>query len=220
MRLTRRQSIGASVAILVLFFLGVAFLRPGSHEDAQVTSTDESASQDMPAEGPDFVLDNFQRQEIKGNRKVWEIKAQKGRYNPASGKAALEHAMLWLYKKDGGLVTLQSDKAILKLVGTEGLETADFTGNVVIVQDNEITINTDQATYDKAKDLVVAPNLVKITGDKLNLEGMGMEVTVSTKDMRLLKSTKTLLEPKESKAPQAKVSEEDKKKLTPAGKSK
>ena len=205
MRLSRKQSILASVAILVLFFAGVVLLRPKAASlptaNSVKTSDNTKTTQqddDKPSNGPGFVLDNFKREEIKDGKKVWEVKATRGRYNPSAGQAELENSILWLYKKDGGIVTLKSDKAILKLEGPEGLSAANFFGNVVIVQDNKTTLETDQANYDKAKDLVTAPNLVKVTSDKMTLEGIGMEVVVSTKDIRLLKQTKTLLEPKDN----------------------
>lgn len=207
MRLSRKQSIFASIGILLFFFIGVALLRPktASLPTKDPSNLNENSNKenianpnsDKPASGPDFVLDNFKREEMKNGKKIWEVKASRGRYNPGGGQAYLENSTLWLYKKDGGLVTLKSDKAILKLEGSEGLSAADFSGNVVITQDNTTTLETDQASYDKTKDLVTAPNLVKVTGDKMQLEGIGMEVTVSTKDIKLLKQTKTLIEPKE-----------------------
>ena len=71
---------------------------------------------------------------------------------------------------------------------------------MVIVQDGKMTLETDEATYDKKSDRILAPNAVKIKGDKINLEGVGMEVIVSSKDIRLLTRTKTLLEPKKKDA--------------------
>ena len=207
MRLTRRQSILASVGILVLFFVAVALLRPKSpvlpsSEVINPSSSNDPLDPDPKNSGnnagPGFILDDFKREEIKDGKKVWEVKASRGRYNPGGGQAALENSMLWLYKKDGGIVTLKSDKAILKLEGAEGLSAADFIGNVIIVQDNKTTLMTDQASYDKLKDLITAPNLVKISDEKMNLEGIGMEVKVSTKEIRLLQQTKTLIEPKDT----------------------
>lgn len=206
MRLTRKQSIIASVGILILFFAGVALLRPGSPSlpsttdgfpDSGATSSIASDPAIDTASGPEFVLDDFRREELKDGKKVWEVKASRGRYSPGGGKASLENSTMWLYKKDGGIVSLKSDMATLKLDGPEGLSAAEFSGNIVIV-DGTTQLECQQAIYDKAKDLIIAPDLVKITGDKMALEGIGMEVKVSSKEIKLLKQTKTSLEPKDS----------------------
>jgi LPS export ABC transporter protein LptC len=213
-RLSRKQSILASVALLLLFFTSVVLLRPSSPALPSSNSVDPSAQTTLkpsstpddpetPAKGADFVLDNFKREEIKNGKKVWEVQATRGRYNPSAGKAALENANLWLYQEDGGVVNLKAEKVILKLDGPEGLSAADLIGNVIIVKDNKMTLECDQASYDKAKDLISAPNLVKISGENMTLQGIGMEVTVSTKIIKLLRQTETKLEPKPDSPSQA-----------------
>lgn len=215
MRFSRKQSIVASVAILFLFFLGVALLRPQSkntiptdslqpsepQESPQLHATSDSgvaASNSAPlGSGPDFILDNFKREEVKAGKKIWEVKASRGRYNPSAGRAMLENAEMLLHQKGGGIVSLKANNANLTLEGSEGLSAAEFSGNVVIVQDNKTTLETELATYDKAKDTIVAPDFVKVSGDKMYLEGIGMEVLVTSKDIRLLKQTKTIIESKE-----------------------
>lgn len=207
MRLSRKQSILASVSILALFFLGVILLRPSSPSLPSASSqnlapgtptAEPSEQEDRPtqAAGPDFILDNFKREEVKGGKKIWEVKATRGRYSPSSGRAVLENAEMWLHQKDGGVISLKADKADLRLEGSDGLSAAEFIGNVVIVQDNKTTLKTEQANYDKAKDSVFAPGLVTVVGEKMSLEGIGMEVLISSKDIRLLKQTRTVLESK------------------------
>ncbi len=189
--LTRRQSIIAASSILLLFFVAVVALKPSTKKSSKT-----SGSIGIDPVSAEFTLDNFQREEIKEGKKAWEIKADKGRYNPSTGKSILQKTQMILYKKDGGTVELQADNAELMLEGTTGLKEADFSGNVVIIQNKTTTIETDRAIYNRLEGMVRSPGPVKVTGDKIILEGIGMEVEVESKLVKILEQTKTLIEPK------------------------
>jgi LPS export ABC transporter protein LptC len=189
--LTRKQSLIAALSILAIFFIAVFVFKPSS----KINSTKKAITESIVS-GTEFTLDKFVREEIKDGKKLWQIKADKGKYNPLSGRTELLSTEMLLNKKDGGLLELRADKAELLLEGTSGLKKATFSGNVVIVQNKTTTIETEAASYDKLSGLVTSDQPVKIIGDKMILEGVGMEVEVESKEVKILTQTKTIIEPK------------------------
>src|SRR5438552_4304606 len=61
----------------------------------------------------------------------------------------------------------------------------------VAVELDDMELETAEATYDRAKDLITSPGDVTIHGRTLDVRGRGMEIQVGPQHVRLLKNVHT-----------------------------
>lgn len=214
-RLTRSQSLVVAIGTLAVFFLIVGVVVREERKEipslspqdrARLAIRDESARNTQQAGGVQqqgssaqeqslFVLDNFERSEVRDGRKTWEVKAREGHYMPGSSSALVKDAKLWVYQKDGDIVSIAAREATLYLNGTE-LTRAETRGDVVVMKNDDMTLTTDVAVFDKAANTVQAPGLVRIVTEAMDVEGVGMLVDVSGQEVKLLGNVSTLVKPK------------------------
>ncbi len=159
MRITRSQSIYISVALIITFGMISAAAIYTSRPN-KVSGPTLAQLQNILPEAK-IAMDKFQRSEVKDGKKVWEIEAERGEFSPVSGDAALIKSQLKLYRPNNEVVTIISDRAILKLEGTK-LKLANLQGNVQIVRNDTLRINTEEAVYDKDQGIVSGTKRVKI----------------------------------------------------------
>ena len=147
--------------------------------------------------GADFLPDSaqhmrdFKRVKVKNGKAVWEVKAEDARYL-ADGEVVISKPQVTFFMEDG--------KRRANLVGVEGrltldgkeLSTVTLEGDVVLLLD-DLEMRTDKARYDHAADRIAAPGAVTIHGKTLDVKGMGLEVDVTPKRMRLLSEVHTVL---------------------------
>lgn len=182
MRITRSQSIYISIALIVAFgmFSGLAIYLSRSSKVAGPTL---AQLQHLLPEAK-VAMEKFQRSEVKDGKKVWEIEAQRGEYSPASGEAVLVKTNLTLYRPVNEVINIQSDNAALKLEGTQ-LKVANLSGNVVIVRNNALKIQTEQAIYDKDANLVTGSQKVVVSQESNSVAADSFEAKLNTSEVLL-----------------------------------
>ena len=148
--------------------------------------------------GADFLPDvpqhiqNFRRVKIKDGKAVWEVKADDAQYFDDGRQIVVHKPQVTFYMEEEGRRA--------EIVGTEGrltLEGKELThvtleGDVVLVID-DLEFRTHVAHYDHAADRIAAPGLVTIHGKTLDVRGMGLEVDVTPRRVRILKEVHTVL---------------------------
>ncbi len=165
-------------------------------EDIQVTNLTESAEKPKPAsdDSSRFMLNNFQRSEVKNGRKVWEIIAPAGQYHPEKQSATVQQPVLVLFKDDGKKIELRAKQAELKFEGA-GLAWAKALGAVHINYADEILIDSESAIYDKTNNLVTSDELVNIKTERLLISGKSLRANLETQQIDLKINVKTKILP-------------------------
>ena len=62
---------------------------------------------------------------------------------------------------------------------------------------DDLSFETTEATYDRATDLITAPDFVTLRGRSLDVRGRGMELHVGPQHVRLLDQVHTVVRPNE-----------------------
>ena len=209
MKITRKQSIGIALGILVLFFgLSFALMDTGSQasipelpENAEALRSDRQAAGELSSAiqagelGPAVTLNRFHRSESKDGRKLWEITAVSGQYLPEQHSALVQEATLLFFQKDGKVIQLEADQAKLK-VEDANLNQAEIEGSVRITYNDEISLATDQALYDRVNNLVTAPGLVTIDSDMIEITGKEMRADLDKQEFVLQRSVNSVIKPR------------------------
>lgn len=148
--------------------------------------------------GKDFLPDvgqhiqNFRRLKVKDGKMVWEVKADDAQYFEGDNQIVVQKPEVTFFMEEEGRRA--------RLVGTEGrltLEGKELTavvlkGAVVLLID-DLEFRTEEAHYDQATDRIAAPGIVTIHGKTLDVRGLGLEVDVTPKRVRLLDDVHTVL---------------------------
>ncbi|HLY38744.1 MAG TPA: LPS export ABC transporter periplasmic protein LptC [Candidatus Binatia bacterium] len=153
----------------------------------------------LEALGQDFLpevaqrIQNFHRVKREHGRTVWEITAREARYFEQDNQIIIvEPRMTFFLKDDGRATHVSGAEGRLTLDGRE-LQRITLKGNVA-VQLDDMELQTDEATYDKTRDLITAPGIVTMQGRALRVQGRGMEVDVGPQHVRLLEDVHTTVE--------------------------
>ena len=152
----------------------------------------------LEALGKDFLpevaqrIQNFHRVKREHGRTVWEITAREARYFEQDNQiVVLEPRMTFFMKDDGRATHVAGAEGRLTLEDRE-LQRVTLKGNVTVRLD-DMELQTDEATYDKTRDLITAPGIVTMHGRALRVQGRGMEVDVGPQHVRLLDDVHTTI---------------------------
>jgi len=148
--------------------------------------------------GSDFLPDvaqhirSFRRVKVENGRPVWEITAEDAQLFDGTGEIVVREPRMTFHLKDGNRRA--------QVAGTEGrlaLDGRDLKritlSGMVVVKIDDLEMQTDEATYDRARDLISAPGAVTVRGDTLDVKGRGMEVHVAPQQIRLLDDVHTVM---------------------------
>lgn len=203
--LTRSQSITlASIIIggLLVASVAVVKIRSRRGEVAQTTSQNAAAvptAAGTNAPGAQFMLENFHRSESKNGKTSWEVTAKRGQYFPLTQHADVEEALVSLFEKDGKRVAITAPKARLSLSGTS-LVGADISNGVVVVVDDQTTIRTDHATYDKVHDKIHSDAPVQIENEMISVAGNSIDVDMVNQVVVIDGGVQTVIKPKKQES--------------------
>jgi lipopolysaccharide export system protein LptC len=90
---------------------------------------------------------------------------------------------------EGRQARIEGAEGRLTLAGHE-LRTLTLRGGVAVRLD-DLEGDTEEATYDRSRDMITSPALVTIRGRTLEVSGRGMEVEVGPQLVRLLEHVHT-----------------------------
>lgn len=135
---------------------------------------------------------DFRRVKLKDGRPVWEIQASEARYFEEQERVVVSTPRIVMYFDDGERrVELSGREGQLDLTERD-LDAVRLDGDVRLVID-DLELTTAEATYERSRDLVVAPGPVVIRGRAMDVEATGMEVELAPQRLRLLSDVRTEL---------------------------
>jgi LPS export ABC transporter protein LptC len=146
--------------------------------------------------GEDFLpqvaqrIQNFRRLKVKDGRPVWEITARDAQYFESDNALVVHEPRLTFYL-DGGTrrAHVAGAEGHLVLEGRD-LRSLTLRGGVSVRLD-DLELETEEATYDRATDLITSAAVVTVHGRLLDVRGKGMEVEVGPQLVRLLDDVQT-----------------------------
>jgi LPS export ABC transporter protein LptC len=189
----RRTRLRAALLLVVAAALGgIGFL-----VSRNVTSRRARTLEDL---GRDFLpqvaqrIQNFRRVKMKDGRTVWEITAADAQYYAEQDEIIVREPRLTLFFQDGRKPAhVAGSEGHLMLAGRE-LRTVTLRGAVGVTLE-DLELRTDEATYDRDRDLITSSAKVTIRGRTLEVHARGMEVQVGPQQVRLLEDVHTVIQP-------------------------
>jgi LPS export ABC transporter protein LptC len=161
-------------------------------------SVQRSRLRDVAAVVRDLVPDvtqhirEFRRVKMKDGRPVWEVEAKEARYFEAEERVLVVAPRVVVYFDDGERrAELSGREGHLDLTDKD-LDVVRLEGDVRLALD-DLELTTHDATYERSRELVVAPGPVVIRGRALDVEAVGMEVELEPQRLRLLADVHTEL---------------------------
>lgn len=140
-------------------------------------------------------IQHFKRVKVdEHGNKVWEVSADEAQYREGEGLVAVRAPMVAFYLRDGREVSLRGETGTVFLDGKE-LRRIELQG-AIDVQLGEYSLSTDRASYEADRDVVLAPGVVHIRGDGVDVQGAGMEVQIGAQRLTLTQNVQMTLWPK------------------------
>jgi len=186
----RRTRLRAALLLLV----AAAFAAIGWQVTSGVRSHKTRTLQDL---GADFLpkvaqhIRNFKRVKVEHGRMTWEITAQDAQYFEKKEQVVVREPRVTFYMKDGREAHIAGTEGRLT-IKEHDLTAFTLTGNVKVLM-NGLEVDTDEAIYDREKDLITVPGPVAMHNETLEVHGKGMEVHVTPQQFRLLSEVHTVL---------------------------
>ena len=148
--------------------------------------------------GRDFLpqvaqrIQNFRRVKVEHGRMVWEITAKDARYFDQDNQiVVVEPRMTFFLKDQGRTAHLTGNEGRITLEGHD-VSKLTLRGDVTVRFD-DLELDTEEATYERDRDLITAPGVVTVRGRTLDVRGRRMEVDVGPQHVRLLEDVHTIV---------------------------
>jgi LPS export ABC transporter protein LptC len=148
--------------------------------------------------GVDFLpqvaqrIQNFRRVKVEKGRTVWQITARDAQYFEQTGEIVVRDPEMTFFLEGNRQAYVAGAEGRLVLHGGKELESLTLSGSVAIRLD-DLELKTEQATYNRERDLITSAVAVTVTGRTLEVQGKGMEVEVGPQLMRLLDDVHTVV---------------------------
>src|SRR5512145_1055922 len=137
-------------------------------------------------------IQNFRRVKVKDGRTVWEITAKDAQYFEENAEIVVVEPRMRFFLEEGEReARVDGREGRIHLEGRE-LDAITLRGNVKVMLD-DLELETEEATYDRTRDVITSPALVTVRGRTVELSGRGMEVDVGPQLVRLLDDVHTTL---------------------------
>jgi LPS export ABC transporter protein LptC len=137
-------------------------------------------------------IQNFRRAKVEDGRTVWEITAKEAQYFEQDNQIVVHEPRMTFFLEDRQRQAhVQGKEGRIMLDGRDVLSVTLRGG--VAVQLDDLELMTEEATYDRTRDLITSPALVTVRGRTVELRGRGMEVNVGPQHVRLLDDVHTTL---------------------------
>ncbi len=213
LHLTRKQSLWLGLGFLGAFFVlsGVIIYQRNatrvpsqsgalSKEAIEGPSPMPSTSQtpllsETPAAGLGFVLNEFHRSLVKDGKTIWEIRGERGKYDPLSSKANISKPDLTVVRDNGDTIHLTADRAELALSGTQ-LTSAELFDNVIAVYKGNTTVTTSYAVYNEKEGTVDIPVPVKLDSPMFALTGKKLFAKLDSQEIFISNGVTSTIKPR------------------------
>ncbi|MCL5043820.1 MAG: LPS export ABC transporter periplasmic protein LptC [Deltaproteobacteria bacterium] len=137
---------------------------------------------------------NFDWTQVKGAQRRWVLHGTDARYSVDGTSLTLTVARLSMQSADGAEVTVNAPRASVKLSGSS-IKEAFLSGGIELRYQG-YRFTTAQATFLPDRDEITAPGPVKIVGQGIQVEGVGLEGHPGRQLFTLLSHTVTQVYPK------------------------
>ena len=138
-------------------------------------------------------LKDFRRTHVDDGRKVWEVAGEEALYLKDQGEVVRKQPTFIYYDKDGNSLEVNAAEGHLYLIQQE-MDRMELNGTIEMTY-RGLFLETEKVIYFKSRNQVVLPGLVKVKGDGLELEGIGMDVTLDDEKLRLSRNVRSRMEP-------------------------
>lgn len=145
---------------------------------------------------PEAALEvkEFHRTKVDNNgRKVWEVSGDEARYLKGEREAVIKRPRIVFYDKNGGTVQATGKEARLFFTDQE-IDRVALEGGIEVSYQGFV-FHADEILYLSGKNRVVSRGRVRLKGDGVELEGVGMEMDLEDEKIRLLQKVKTKIQP-------------------------
>jgi LPS export ABC transporter protein LptC len=136
---------------------------------------------------------NFHRSNIEDGRKTWEILGEEAGYFKAEEKAVIHGPKLRFYQENGEVISAVGRQGEVFLSDGE-LHKVVLTGAVEITYQG-MRFLTDELVYLHGRNHVISPGRIRASFDGIELEGVGMELSITEEHMKLQQNVKTTIRP-------------------------
>ena len=126
-------------------------------------------------------IENFHRVKVENGRKVWEVSAREAQYLESEDVVVVDAPVVDVFLKDGRTVGLRGKGGKVFLKARE-LQRVELQGDID-VQLDQYTLQTDTASYEADRGVIVAPGAVRIAGANFELHGEQMEINVAAQQL-------------------------------------
>ncbi|GLI36711.1 LPS export ABC transporter periplasmic protein LptC [Geobacter hydrogenophilus] len=140
----------------------------------------------------EISLSKIHYTETKDGVRQWDLFAGKGEYDKARDVTRLTDVRLVLHERGKeGEITLVSDRADY----FNASKVVVLTGNVVAKSEGGMEFVTGRASYQSKRSLVVTDDRVRFTDGGMSVSGVGMELSVKTRQVRILRDVTATVAP-------------------------
>lgn len=193
----RRKTLGVILLVAIFASLGGVAYKVAEHfwliKSREIKKDPRKLLDYVPEAA--LQIKNFRRAKIEGGQKVWELFGEEARYFKTEKEVVIKKPRMIFYQKDSHTIEATGKDGHMWLTEREGeMEKAQFQGDVQ-VNYRGFVLNTEEMLYLKSKNQVVLPGKVSVKGDGMELEGVGMEISLDDEKMRLLQKVRTKLVP-------------------------
>lgn len=176
----------ASVIVLATLYLTVSLaLKLGTNQKK------EKVLPELPR-NIELSLQDIHYTETKDGVKRWDLYAETGEYDKGGDVTRLK-GVRFVLKGDarGGDITLRADRADY----FNATKDVSLSGNVVAKSASGMEFATGSVYYQSARSLVTTKDRVRYSDPSLSVEGVGMELAVKTRNLRVLKDVRATVRP-------------------------
>jgi LPS export ABC transporter protein LptC len=159
------------------------------------TATRTKSGRELRSEIPPGVaqhIRDFRRVKMKHGRPVWEIQAAEAQYFEDEDEITVREPRVVFYLEDGGRRAALAGSEGRMHLDQQELESVTVRGSVRVSLD-DVELETDEASYERERDIITAPGPVTIRGRTVDVRARGMEVEITPQHVRLLADVHTVL---------------------------
>ncbi len=140
-------------------------------------------------------LNNFHRTKVEGDHKVWEVFGEEARYLKVKKEVVVKKPRIIFYANKGKTIEATGDEGRLFFNDQDqGMEKMILRGSVNVNYQG-FHLSSEEAIYVKSKNQVLLPGRVKVEREGLELEGVGMEISMLEEKIRLHRKVRTKIQP-------------------------
>ncbi|WP_298435575.1 LPS export ABC transporter periplasmic protein LptC [Geobacter sp.] len=140
----------------------------------------------------ELSLKNIHYTETKDGVKKWDLFAEQGEYDKGRDVTRLR-GVRFILPGDArsGDITLRADQADYLNASKD----VALAGNVVATSVSGMRFSTGHVSYLAARSLITTDDRVRYSDGRFDVEGVGMELSVKSRELRILKDVRAVVRP-------------------------